>query len=79
MDSLSCGLVGISIAIADGEAYYIPLGHVDLGANNLDADTCRNLLNPVLADPSIKKIAQNFKFDYQVMTRHGYTISSLRL
>jgi DNA polymerase I len=76
LDSLSCGLVGISIAVADGEAYYIPLGHTDLGANNLDADTCRNLLNPVLADPAIKKIAQNFKFDYQVMTRHGYTISS---
>jgi len=76
LDSLSCGLVGISIAIGDGEAYYIPLGHVDLGAINLDADTCRNLLNPVLADSAIKKIAQNFKFDYQVMTRHGYTISS---
>jgi DNA polymerase I len=76
VDSLTCGLVGISLAIADGDAYYIPLGHVDLGANNLDADTCKNLLNPVLADPAIKKIAQNFKFDYQVLTRHGYTISS---
>jgi DNA polymerase-1 len=76
LDSLSCGLVGISIAVADGEAYYIPLGHTDLGANNLDADICRNLLNPVLVDPAIKKIAQNFKFDYQVLTRHGYTISS---
>jgi DNA polymerase I len=76
IDSLSCLLVGISLAVADGEAYYIPLGHVDLGSNNLDADTCRNLLNPVLADPAIKKIAQNFKYDYQVLTRHGYTISS---
>jgi len=76
LDSLNCELVGISLSVADGEAYYIPLGHVDLAANNLDADACRDLLNPALADPAIKKIAQNFKFDYQVLTRHGYTISS---
>lgn len=74
LNSLTCKLVGISIAIADGEAYYIPVGHLE--GTNLDSDICLNLLGPVLANPGIKKIAQNFKYDYQVMIRHGYTISS---
>jgi DNA polymerase I len=76
LDSLSCALVGISLAVDAGAAYYIPLGHSGLEAVNLDAKVCLEVLGPVLADPQIEKIAQNFKFDYHVMTRHGYTISS---
>ncbi len=76
LDPLACGLVGISLAIGEGEAYYIPLGHVGLESTNLDAKLCLELLNPVMADSGIKKIAQNFKFDYHMLSRNGYTISS---
>ncbi|MCK4858440.1 MAG: DNA polymerase I, partial [candidate division Zixibacteria bacterium] len=74
LDPLTCNLVGISLAAAAGEAYYIPLRHLE--GKNLDADICHRLLNPLLADPQIKKIAQNFKFDYHVLTRAGYRISN---
>lgn len=71
---LTCELVGISLATDSGVAYYIPLRHAE--GKNLDPDICHNLLNPVLKDSSIKKIAQNFKFDFHVMDRQGYEISS---
>ncbi|MFH2055154.1 MAG: 5'-3' exonuclease H3TH domain-containing protein, partial [bacterium] len=73
LDALNCRLVGISIAVAEGEAYYIPLAHEE--GTNLDADLCRQLFNPLLADTKLQKIAQNFKFDYHVLTTAGYKIT----
>jgi DNA polymerase-1 len=73
LDPISCGLVGISISKKEGEGFYIPVGHDE--GTNLDVEICHKLLNPVLADPEIKKVAMNFKFDFHVMTRAGYEIS----
>lgn len=73
LDPLTCNLVGISIATAPERAYYIPISHDE--GKNLDRDLCHKVLNPLLSDPGIEKIAQNFKFDYHVMTRAGYQIS----
>lgn len=74
LDWLTCTLVGISIAVAEGEAYYIPLAHSE--GKNLDPDKCREILNPVLSDPKLTRVAQNFKFDYHILTQAGYEISS---
>ncbi len=74
LDWLSCKLVGISIAVAEGEAYYIPLAHTQ--GENLDAAKCHKILNPLLSDPKLTRVAQNFKFDYHIMTQAGYEISS---
>lgn len=74
LDWLTCKLVGISIAVAKGEAYYIPLAHTE--GRNLDTGSCRKLLNPVLSDASLLRVAQNFKFDYHILTQAGYEIAS---
>ncbi|MBK7090315.1 MAG: hypothetical protein IPH59_01115 [bacterium] len=74
LDWLTCTLVGISIAVAEGEAYYIPLAHAE--GKNLDPEKCRQILNPVLSDPKLTRVAQNFKFDYHILTQAGYEISS---
>ncbi len=73
LDWMTCKLVGISLAASEGEAWYIPLGHSQ--GNNLDASACRKLLQPLFVDPQLKRVAQNFKFDCHVLTRHGYEIS----
>lgn len=72
LDWLTCRLVGISLAVADGRAWYLPLAH--RVGKNLDAEVCRKLLQPLFLNPKLRKTAQNFKFDYHVLHQHGYEI-----
>lgn len=74
-------LIGISIAVAAGQACYIPLGHeaapkqeLNLNGNDkpkqIDPKEAARILRPVFEDPRILKVAHNAKFDYQVLKRH---------
>ncbi|MGQ9499198.1 MAG: DNA polymerase I [Dissulfurimicrobium sp.] len=64
-------LVGISICIDSSAAAYIPVGH-ETGEPQLDLKTLIVALGPVLADPGIKKIGQNIKYDLIVLENHGF-------
>lgn len=84
LDPLQAELVGFSIAIAAGKAAYIPLGHMSgtddllgggLVAGQIDKTRALQLLKPVLENPSVLKIAQNMKYDWLVMRRHGISIN----
>ena len=83
LDAMQCHLVGVSLAVAPGEAAYMPLAH---GANyglmlgdetppQIDMKTALDLLQPLLADPSVKKILQNAKFDAQILQRYGLVLN----
>lgn len=77
-DSLNprnCNLVGISLSIDKGNAVYIPLRHSYLGCpDQLGLETVRQLLNPILSDKNIKKVAQNAKFDWHVLNHHNFEL-----
>ncbi|KQT43066.1 DNA polymerase I [Aureimonas sp. Leaf454] len=89
LDANRADLVGVSFAVAPGEAAYVPLGHVADGAGDLLAsDETRagvgaqlsegealGILKDVLEDASILKIGQNVKYDYLVMLRHGVAVA----
>lgn len=104
VDALRAHLVGLSIAVAPGEAYYLPFAHRgDDGAGNLallsgDAGIAGrrisagmtepvNLpafasdaiapLRAMLADASIKKIAQNAKYDALVLRGAGVRVAGV--
>ncbi|MGH6971834.1 MAG: DNA polymerase, partial [Caulobacteraceae bacterium] len=72
------------LAVAPGEACYIPVGHcaeegLALGeAADLDqiplADVIARL-KPLLEDPSVLKVAQNAKYDLAVLSRHGIEVA----
>lgn len=77
-------LVGISLSTAPGNGCYIPVGHVspagegtlDLqndGAapKQIDEQAVIDVLKPLLEDPSILKVGQNIKYDYQILARKG--------
>ena len=74
-------LVGISLSPDIGRAAYIPLGHIGAEADLLggggDAPTqipmaeAIQALKPVLEDPSVLKIGQNIKYDWQMLKKHG--------
>jgi len=71
-------LVGLSFALQANEAFYIPCGHDYIGApQQLPLNEVLNKLKPILEDPTIKKIGQNIKYDWIVLTRHGVKLDGV--
>ncbi|GAA5625795.1 DNA polymerase I [Brucella sp. NBRC 12953] len=80
LDPMQAELIGFSLALAPGRAAYIPLQHKSgagdlLGGGMIEGqiplDAALNALKAVLEDKSVLKIAQNMKYDWLVMRRHG--------
>jgi DNA polymerase-1 len=78
LNATQASLVGISFAISDGRACYIPLRHKCLSQSNLltsETDTIKQipfdkaiaLIKPILEDSSVLKIGHNIKYDALVM------------
>ncbi len=71
LDTLSAHLVGVSLCVGDGEAWYLPCGHRDaqgaLQPGQLRLDDLVRTLRPVLTDGRSTKIGHNLKFDLAVL------------
>ena len=76
----SSSLCGISLAVAPGEACYIPVGHA--AAEGLALESPAELaqlsleeaigrLKALLEDPGVLKVAHNAKYDLAVLSRYG--------
>jgi len=83
LDPMLAELVGFSIGLQPGKAAYIPLAHRcgngdllggGLLPGQIAQDEALQLLKPVLENPAVVKIAQNMKYDWMVMHRHGIDI-----
>jgi DNA polymerase-1 len=74
-EETTADLVGISLAIKEGQGYYIPVGHT--AGNNLSVEKVIAALTPSMTDPKIGKVAHNAKYDYIMFARHGLTITPL--
>jgi DNA polymerase I len=84
LDAMQADLVGLSLSSRPGKACYVPLAHVDgegdlLGGGGLlpdqiPLDDALKALKPMLEDRGVLKIAQNLKYDWLVMIRHGIDI-----
>jgi DNA polymerase-1 len=83
LDAMRARLVGFSLALAPGEACYVPLAHGAKGLALDDADAARQMpleaaiaiLRPMLEDAAILKIGQNLKYDALVLARYGVSIA----
>jgi DNA polymerase-1 len=82
--AVACQVTGLALAVAPGEACYIPLGHNprggelglgDQGFTQLPVATLVEGLGPVLADPGILKIGHNVKFDLQALSCLGLAVT----
>ena len=58
-------IVGISLAIKEGEGYYIPVGHI--AGNNLPLKQVIDALKDPMMNPKIGKVAHNAKYDYIIL------------
>ena len=82
LDAVSADLVGVSLAITEGHACYIPLSHVmsddgskgELVTGQIPMGTALDVLRPMLEDPAILKVGQNLKYDMLVLRKEPYRI-----
>ncbi len=74
-EEMRADIVGISLAINEGEGYYIPIGHN--AGTNLPLKKVISALEAPMTNPKIGKVAHNAKYDYIVLAQHGLTVSPL--
>jgi DNA polymerase-1 len=80
LDPLRANLVGISIAIRPQEAYYIPVGHTPTLLETpvqLPLSLVAEQLAPIFADPSLRSVAHNAKYDMVALAAAGMPVSNL--
>src|SRR5450432_2305 len=79
LDPIRATLVGISLAVAPGEAAYIPLRHDYAGApDQLPVDAVIARLKPWLENDAAAKVGQNVKFDTHVFSGVGVAVRGYR-
>ena len=75
-------LVGVSIAINEDSAYYIPINHKDLKDNKKVKDqikeaTLIKFLKLICNDKSILKIGHNIKYDLRILDKYDVKCNSI--
>ena len=75
-------LVGVSIAINEDSAYYIPVNHKDLKDNKKVKDqikeaTLIKFLKLICNDKSILKIGHNIKYDLRILDKYDVKCNSI--
>jgi DNA polymerase-1 len=79
LETISAQLVGVSFAVAAGEAAYVPCGHDYDGAPaQLSLATVLKKLKPLLQDGSVAKVGQNLKYDHGVLANYDIELNGIR-
>jgi len=75
LNPLDADLVGVSFSYAPNKACYIPLAHKNI--KGLKKEIVLKKIKPILEDPSIKKVGQNIKFDFLILSQNNIEINPL--
>lgn len=78
-DPMRAELVGISMAIKEGEGYYIPVGHKNAGAGQLPVQDVLGAIRGPMTNPAQKKMGHNLKYDYLMLNRYGLDVAPLAM
>ncbi|HDY8106459.1 TPA: DNA polymerase I [Vibrio vulnificus] len=79
LDYMVANLVGLSFAVAEGEAAYVPVAHDYLDApEQLDREWVLTQLKPLLEDDTKAKVGQNLKYDASVLARYGIEMKGIK-
>ncbi len=76
---MRCELVGVSFAVAPGEAAYVPVGHRYPGVpEQLPRDYVLGALKPLLEDRGNRRVVgQHIKYDRNVLRKYGIRLDSI--
>ncbi len=79
LEPLQAHIVGISFAVAEGEAAYLPLAHRYADApDQLPLEPTLARLKPWLEDAARPKLGQNLKYDQHVFANHGVRLAGVK-
>lgn len=79
LDTLTANIIGLSFAVAPGEAAYLPVAHDYLDApEQLDRDTVLAQLKPLLEDANASKVGQNLKYDRGVLKNYDIELAGIK-
>ena len=68
-EAMLAELVGVSFAVREGEAYYIPVP-----ADHVEAQRVIDKLKPLYENESTLKVGQNLKYDMMVLANYGVEV-----
>ena len=87
IDPLRASLVGLSIAVAPGQSWYLPFAHRPPDGELAGGVPPKNLppirspelapLRELLTDPAVKKAGHNVKYDWLVLRRAGVELAGV--
>ncbi|MCJ8350719.1 DNA polymerase I [Moritella sp.] len=78
LNYIQAELVGLSFAVAEGEAAYLPVAHDYIDApEQLDRDHVLASLKTLLEDSNAKKVGQNLKYDKSVLANYGINLAGI--
>ena len=78
LDYMNARIVGLSLAIAEGDACYLPLAHDYPGApDQLPLDEALAKLKPWLEDASQKKVGHHLKYDAHILARYDIELKGM--
>jgi len=76
LDYMQARIVGLSFAVAPGEAAYLPLGHDYAGApHQLDREKALAAFKPLLEDAARPKLGHHLKYDAHVLANYGIELA----
>ncbi|MGV6806809.1 MAG: DNA polymerase I [bacterium] len=79
LNYMEAELVGISVAVEEGSAAYIPVAHDYLGAPaQLSRALLLKKLKPLLENPERSIVGQNLKYDSSVLARYDVQLAGAR-
>lgn len=69
-DAIEAELVGLSFAVKEKEAFYVPVP-----AERKEAQRIVNIFKPLYENAAILKVGQNLKYDLKVLRRYGVRLA----
>jgi len=79
LDYMQAELVGISLAVKEGEAAYIPVAHDYPGApDQLDRGEVLTALKNFLENPDKKKVGHHLKYDAHIFARYDISLRGMQ-
>lgn len=79
LNYMEAELVGMSFALDNGEAAYLPVAHSYVGVpDQLDRNDVLKQMTSLLESDDIKKVGQNLKYDMSVLARYDIKLGGIQ-
>ena len=79
LDYMNAQIVGLSFAVEEGEAAYLPVAHDYPGApDQLSRDEVLATLQPLLENPKLQKVGHHLKYDAHILANYGIRMRGMK-